>query len=353
MSEDNTATQQGEVDASSISDNDFLDMLGDSAEKFGFEVDTEKQVEETEELEDDTQVDEDADNVDDEVSDDDADESDDEEDDESLPEESEEDSESDDEYWDSPVEIKIDGENSEVSLKELVKGYQTAKSLSKKGDKVAEQEKAVAERSEQLEAVGHLAISMLQEQDAKDQNTVAYAKKQLDEAYENDDIDMSKKQVQYQRALDAYKKRTEERNEKADQVIKSVDARRESEFNAKAEVFNTEIANQISDWSPEIQEANREFARSLGINEDSIMATLDPGIVKALDDYRRMKSGQAKGAVKRKAAPVKRLPNKKPVSEKAKLSSKNKDLKAKMSQGKTSKKEESDLLGDILDGLDF
>jgi len=51
------------------------------------------------------------------------------------------------------VRVKIDGEERDIPLKDVIKGYQTDKYLSQKGHSVAEQDKLAAEKSREIELI--------------------------------------------------------------------------------------------------------------------------------------------------------------------------------------------------------
>ena len=94
----------------------------------------------------------------------------------------------------------------------------------------------------------------------------------------------------------------------------------EKAWNDQIEHFNQAIPDLISDFSPEVATAIREFAIEEGVSAGLLDTITDPSIVKFVDDYRRLKQGVSKGKAKRKAMTAKKVPAKKAVPAKQKLS---------------------------------
>ena len=306
---------------------------------------------EAEGLEDDTQVDEDAVDVDDGEYDD-SDEESDSEDDAELPEDEEETEElyldvSD--HGDYKVTIKVDGEESDVDLAHLVKNYQTDKSLSQKGDKLAEQQKALEAAAGQNEFLFAMSAKKISEEQERDDRALE-AKKQA-WMTSDDSFDSDKRQKEYVKAQEAHKRRKDAREGEAQELFNVYSQNQESAFGQRIEYFQQTIPSMISDWSPEVQEANQEFARELGIPEDVLMNMVDPHVVKAFDDFRRMSKGAAKGAVKRKAVPVKGIKPKKPVPAATKKKVANAETRKKVLSGKGNKREQSQFLDSLMDNI--
>jgi len=182
MSETNYEATQ--TDESSVNDFDF-DALAD--EVLGLEPDeaTQEGDEATEELEgEDHNTDEDADEVD-EVEDDGTEEDGEEEDEsEDANQETSELDSGDEIDMDFSVPVKIDGEQSEVTMAELVANYQTKQSQSKKGDELAEQAKVLEQTREQAEIYARVNAELLNREDTKDQNVLKHLQGQVDKAFE-------------------------------------------------------------------------------------------------------------------------------------------------------------------------
>ena len=189
MSETNNEATQS--DESNVTDFDF-DALADEVLGIEPETATQESNETTEELEsDDPHTDEDADEVD-EAEDDNIE---DEEEEEDESEDATQQSESDDLGeidMDFNVPVKVDGEEFEVTMEELVANYQTKQSQSKKGDELAEQAKILNETREQAEIYARVNAELLQREDAKDQSVLKHLQAQVDKAFDEDDFEASK-----------------------------------------------------------------------------------------------------------------------------------------------------------------
>ena len=166
MSETNNEATQ--TDESDVTDFDF-DALAD--EVLGLEPDnaTQEGDETTEELEgEDPHTDEDADEVDEAEEDNTSEEEEEEDDSTEATQESESDALDTEIDMDFRVPVKIDGENSEVTMEELVANYQTKQSQSKKGDELAGQAKELQETREQAEIYARVNAELIQREDEKD-----------------------------------------------------------------------------------------------------------------------------------------------------------------------------------------
>jgi hypothetical protein len=120
-------------------------------------------------------------------------------------------------------------------------------------------------------------------------------------------------------------------------------------FGQQVESFKTEIKNHVPDWSEDVALKNRDFALGLGLNEQFVDTITDPIIVKVLDEYRRLKESSSKGAVKRKKAPVKRVPTKKASSAKTKKSNRVDEARSRVKKGKATSKDEELLFDNVID----
>jgi len=165
MSETNNEATH--TDESDVTDFDF-DALAD--EVLGYEPDdaTQEGDETTEELEgEDPHTDEDADEVDEAEGDSTSEEEEGEDESEDATQQPESD-ELDEIDMDFRVPVKIDGNESEVSMEELVANYQTKQSQSKKGDELAEQAKELQATRGQAEIYARVNAELLQRENAKD-----------------------------------------------------------------------------------------------------------------------------------------------------------------------------------------
>jgi len=346
-----TKNEATRTDESSVNDFDF-DALAD--EVLGLEPDeaTQESDEATEELEgEDPHTDEDADEVD-EVEDDDTEEDEEEEDESEDATQETSKLESGDEIdMDFRVPIKVDGEESEVTMEDLVASYQTKQSQSKKGDEIAEQTKALAQAKEEAVMFANINAELLKGEDDKDQQILKGLAEKVDAAFDDDDPDANKMNRQLEKAKTEYNSRKANRDSVVEKMGKKIYEQQAEDFGKQIEAFNSEIKNHISDWSEDIALKNRKFALDLGLKEQFVDTITDPVVVKVIDEYRRLKETSEKGQVKRKKVAVKRVPTKKASSVKTKKSNKLQEARNRISKGKGTAKDEESVFDSMIDNI--
>jgi len=322
------------------------------------EVSTQNDEDDTEELEgeENDQADEDAENVDEDEDDTTDDTDEDEDDDESTQDDEAEEEEDGELDMTFKVPVKIDGDESEVTLDELVKGYQTNQSQTKKGQELAEQAKelkAVQEKSNLYEQINK---DLIGQQDERDLSLLNGRKEIMDkvaagEYVEGVDDDLATLQYKYKALEDEYTKRKGDRESLISKMDENSKEQSQSDMKEKFETFQKEIAEHIPDWSEEIAQENYKFAVEQGIPEAFVATITDPIIAKFIDDYRRLKSSASKGAIKRKKVPVKKVPTKKPVSNKIKKKGKTNEARTRLDKGKGSDKDLQTLNDGVYDDI--
>ena len=348
MSETNNEATQ--TDESSVNDFDF-DALAD--EVLGFEPDeaTQESNEATEGLEgEDHNTDEDADEVDEAENDNEGEEEEEEDESDDATQQSESD-ELGEVDMDFRVPVKIDGKQSEVTMEELVANYQTKQSQSKKGDELAEQAKVLDSTREQAEIYARVNAELLQREDAKDVSVLKHLQDQVDKAFEEDDFQASKLNNKLTKAKEEYSTRQASRNNLLNGMSQQLGQQQDEQFGKQVEHFNTVVPDLIPDWSEDVAMANREFALSIGLNEQVVDTMTDPMMVKAIDNFRRLSENSSKGTAKRKQAPVKRVPTKKPTTAKNKKSNKVDAARKNASKGRASAKDSEVLFDNIIDNI--
>jgi len=348
MSEQESGATQ--LDESQVQDFDF-DALAD--EVLGEETATQESDEATEELGDENpSIEEDAEEVD-EVEDEVAEEEDtDEDESEDATQEDESDEAVDEEIdMDFVVPIKVNGEEFEVTMEELVANYQTKQHLSKKGDEIAKQAKELEASREEATMYANINAELLKNEDAKDLEVLKSLQEKVDKAYEEDDYEAGKLNRQFEKAKEEYQNRKANRDKLVDAMSAKMQEQQVEQFNKQVEVFNSEITNHIPDWSEDVAMANRKFALDLGLSEQLVDSIVDPVVVKVIDGYRRLQESTSKGAVKRKQAPVKRVPTKKPVPASKKKSNKVEETRNKIAKGKGTEADDKLLFDNAIDSL--
>lgn len=338
------------TDESDVTDFDF-DALAD--EVLGLEPDeaTQEGDEATEELEgEDPHTDEDADEVD-EAEDDSTDEEEEEEDESEDATQESESNELDEIDMDFRVPVKVDGKDSEVSMEELVANYQTKQSQSKKGDELAAQTKELQATREQAEIYARVNAELIQREDAKDLSVLKHLQTQVDKAFEEDDYQASKLNNKLGKAKEEYASRKASRDNLMQGMVGTMNQQHQEQFVKEVEYFNEVVKDLIPDWSEDVARSNREFALSIGLDEQMVDTMTNPAMVKAIDGYRRLSENSNKGIAKRKKTPVKRVPTKKPSSAKTKKSNRVDEARARTKKGKGTDKDAALLFDNAIDSM--
>ena len=316
-----------QTDESGGTDFDF-DALADEVLGLEPEEATQESDEATEELEsDDPHTDEDADEVD----------------------EAEDDNTSDEEEEEDESEDAT--QESEVSMEELVANYQTKQSQSKKGDELAEQAKVLEQTREQAEIYARVNAELLQREDAKDQSVLKHLQEQVDKAFEEDDFQASKLNNKLGKAKEEYSSRKESRDNLMNGMVQQMNQQQQEQFGKQVEHFNKVVPDLIPDWSEDVAKANRKFALNIGLDEQVVDTMVDPMMVKAIDNFRRLSENSDKGTAKRKKTPVKRVPTKKPVAAKTKKSNRVDAARKNASKGRATEQDSKVLFDNVIDGI--
>ena len=340
-----------QTDESGGTDFDF-DALADEVLGLEPESATQESDEATEELEgEDPHTDEDADEVDEAEDDNTSDEEEEEDESEDATQESELDELDNEIDMDFKVPVKIDGEESEVSMEELVANYQTKQSQSKKGDELAEQAKVLEQTREQAEIYARVNAELLQREDAKDQSVLKHLQDQVDKAFEEDDYQASKLNNKLGKAKEEYSTRKASRNNLLQGMSQQLGQQAQEQFGKQVEHFNQVVPELIPDWSEDVAMSNRKFALSIGLDERMVDSIVDPMMIKAIDGYRRLSENSSKGTAKRKQTPVKRVPTKKPVTAKTKKSNRVDAARKNTNKGRATDQDSKVLFDNVIDGI--
>jgi len=350
MSEQKSEATQ--VDESQVQDFDF-DALADDVLGLETEAATQESEEATEKLEgEDPHTDEDADEVGEGEEDEEEEEVEDEDESEDATQEDDTDESDDDEIdMDFTVPVKIDGEESEVSMEELIANYQTKQHQSKKGDELAKQAKELDAYKADAQVFAQINAQLLQDQDDKDKKILSALEKRVDDAYSEDDYEASKLERKFNKATKEYAQRKSRRDSMLENMGRKVEEGRVEQFNKQVEEFHSAIPGFIPDWSEEVAQANREFALKEQLPEQLVDSMVDPAVVAFVDKFRRLAETTSKGATKRKKVPIKRVATKKPVSKTTKKANTVELSRQRVSKGKGSEKDNKVLFDNAIDNL--
>ncbi len=259
-------------------------------------------------------------------------------------EETTEDDESDDDDseeidWDYQVPVKIDGEETKVTLQELQKGYQTSQHLSKQGRELANERKEfekakkveleeVVSAAKTLRAQSTIQEDSLAKEYADLQAKHKAAKKDGDK-YEAEKISDKMEEVQSE-----YWRNRKTREKITESLTKHEEEQAAKDLEIGIAQFNEEIGDYIPDFNPEKAKAIREFAVSKGISEEVLASLVDAKIIGAINEFMELSQKVGKGQVKRKAKPVRKAtPTKKAVPAKQKAAVKQKEVSNRLMKG--------------------
>jgi hypothetical protein len=250
---------------------------------------------------------------------------------------------------DAKVSVKVDGEQMEVSFADLLKGYQTDASLSKKGRELGEARKAIEEERvsklaeiDKISDATNVMLSMDEQRLAKEYHDIeAKIKEARDsgDTYELGELKDKREQSQ--------QKYWEARNTR-ETLLKNVEEQKtkakEEEFANQIKHFQKVIPEMIPDFNEKVAVEIRDFALENGVSNELLNQIVDPNVVKFIDDYRRLKAGITKGVAKRKEVVTKKVPTKKPVSATKKAVDKEKMIKARAFKEGSSEDDQMDFL---------
>ena len=228
-------------------------------------------------------------------------------------------SEEDDIDWDFDVPVKIDGEESLVSLEELRKGYQTQQHLSNQGRELGEQRKLLEQESkDKLDEIVGMADAMSQSMMAEENkygleyNTVKDEIAQMRK--DGDKFGLADKKDELDVAQEKYWEARKGRESTQGAIKVKQDGAKQLEWDAKVKDFSERIHQFVPDFDETTATAVRTFAIEQGVPDSIVDQVTSPEMVKFVNDYRlqmeKLNKGSAKRkqTVKRKANPTKKNP---------------------------------------------
>ena len=228
----------------------------------------------------------------------------------------------DDIDWEYKVPVKIDGKEEYFTLEELRKGYATQQHLSAKGRELGELRKQLeTEKDEKLQEVVALSTSLHAQIEAEEKDYASQyhtIKEKMDKAVEDGDgYEAKELKAQLTEVQKKYWAARERKEELGANVSKHLEQAQQAQHEQLMEYFTTNIGKVMPEFTPEIGQQVREFALSEGIPEGLLNGIYEPTVIKLLNDYRVLKQKTAKGAEKRKEAPVsKHIPTRKGTPQK-------------------------------------
>jgi hypothetical protein len=271
-----------------------------------------------------------------------------EDDGEDLPEDdSEGDSELDLDYL---VPVKIDGTESEVTMQELIRGYQTAAHANKKSIDASEQLKKAQALAQESTALKEENAKLLNTTvDAEERQLAAYDRKIQQLIADDDMYELPK----WQEARRVKAKEIQETKSKAYQLESEAQSEQQASYDANLQAYKEQAVEQLNStipgWENSYDEVVNWAVKDLGLPD--FAEVVDPSVIALMYDYKTLKDGQKSAVTKRKKAPVKSVKAKKSASTNAKAKEKADNLRKKVLQGGASENQQDEFLGSMVDNL--
>jgi len=336
MTEENTETTQ-DMDVNSEIHDELLDTLTDDFFQEDLpEEDDEGTVEADEELDDaydaETDETEEYDEEDEyETEDDDA---------EELPESGGEQDELDMDY---KVPIKIDGEQGEVSLDELVRGYQTNQHANKKSIEASEKIKQAESLFNEYTALKTQNAELLNGQVDQDQAQLDAYDKKIKQLILADDVYELPKWQEARRIksqqLDAKRSEQEKLSSEANREQQE---QNQAQFSQQRQGAIDALDQVMPGWQDGYDDVVAWAAEDLGFPE--FAEVLDPRVVAMMFEYKSLREGGKQAAKKRLKTPTKGVRAKKSPNLKTKQAKQQGNLRNKVLSGKGNEGDELSFL---------
>ena len=258
-----------------------------------------------------------------------------------------------DELDDFSVKVKIDGEEQEVAIADLVKGYSTDASLSKKGRELGDARKALEEEREtmlsEVQQLGEASAALISQAEQGFAKQYHELEAQIEKAradgdtYEVNELKDKREQVQQK-----YRGARRQREGLMQAVAEQRQKVENEQWQKQLEHFNEHIEEFVPGFDEKMAEDIRTFAIDEGVPAELLDQVTSPAVVKFVNEFRMLKQGVTKGKAKRKAVPAKKaVPTKKPTPAKKKAADKEKMIKARAFKEDASEEDQMDFLRQI------
>jgi len=335
MTEDNTETTQ-DMDVNSEIHDELLDTLTDDffQEDLPEEVD-ESTVEADEELDDaeDAETDE-TEEYEEELEDETV-----EEDAEELPETTEEE-ELDMSYM---VPVKVDGEDGEVTLDELVRGYQTNQHANKKSIEASERIKEAENLFNEYTALKTQNAELLDGQVDQDQLQLDAYDKKIKELILADDVyDLPKWQEARRIKSQQLDTKRAEQQKLSKEATEEQEQQQQAQMTQQRQGAIDALDQVMPGWQEGYDDVVSWAAEDLGFPE--FAEVMDPRIVAMMFEYKSLREGGKQAAKKRMKTPTKGVRAKKSPNLKTKQAKQQGNLRNKVLSGKGNEGDELSFL---------
>jgi len=271
-----------------------------------------------------------------------------EDDGEDLPEtDSEEESELDLDYL---VPVKIDGEESEVTMQELIRGYQTAAHANKKSIDASQQLKVAEALAQETTALKEQNAKLLSSAvDADERQLAAYDRKIQQLIADDEMYELPK----WQEARRVKAKEIADSKSEASKLERQAIEEQENAYNANLQAYKEQAVEQLNSkipgWEKSYEEVVNWAVRDLGLPD--FADVIDPDVIAIMYDYKTLKDGKKSAVNKRKKAPVKSVKATKSVNKSAKAKEKADKLREKVLKGGATENQQDEFLGSMVDTM--
>ena len=244
------------------------------------------------------------------------------------------------------VPIKIDGEESTVSLKELVKGYQTNQHANKKSIEASEKIKQVEQIFEEVTRLKSENSELMKLKVDKDQQQIEAYDAKIKKLIMEDDVFELPKWQEARRIKSEQLKKNKEISAFRETEAKDLSEKQQTEsFNRQKSEAIDVLNDQIPGWDKTYDSVVDWAVTELGFPE--FAEIMDPRVVSLMYDYKSLKEGKSKAVKKRLKAPTKSVKPKKSSSLTTKQVKRDTDLRSKVLSGKGSTNDELSFLEGI------
>jgi len=247
------------------------------------------------------------------------------------------------------VSVKIDGEQTEVSFGDLIKGYSTEQHLSKKGRELGDARKQIEaefqNKAAEIQNLSKASAAILYSNEQALSKEYHKIESQIEKAREEGDTyEVGELKDKREQAQKKYWDARNKREELVETLQRAEKQEAQKQWKAQIDYFNQAIPDIIPDFDEKTATAIREFAIEEGIAPEVLDTIADPVIVKFVDDYRRLKQGITKGTAKRKNTPAKKAPLKKAKTATKKKQDAASALRARAMDPNSSNEDQMDFL---------
>ena len=223
---------------------------------------------------------------------------------------------------DTLIELMVDGESKQASIKDLKRLYGQEASLTRKSQEVAAQRKQAEENIGKTDAIMQKLVQQAEERyKPYSEVDMLLASKSMEDA------DFAQLRKEAQDAADNLKFVKEE----ADAFYKDIQNQRQQQMQEAATNAVKVLQEQIPDWNNQLYDDIRAYAVSQGLDQAEVDNYVDPVVISILHKARLFDQAKQVTTTKKKRVAKKVLKSKKAPATDAQVKAKRmKDAKAKM-----------------------